>query len=60
MAAGHFFKSALNYYPIAVVDFVLDDFGGVAREVFDAVDEVFVQILHLNAAITRTGALADE
>lgn len=43
-----------------MVDFVLDDFGGVAREVFDAVDEVLVQILNLNAAIAGTGALADQ
>ena len=43
-----------------MVDFVLDDLGGVAREVFDAVDEVLVQILHLNAAITGTGALSNQ
>lgn len=43
-----------------MVDFVLDDFGGVAREIFDAVDEVLVQILHLNAAIAGAGTLADE
>ena len=43
---------------VTVVDFVLDDFGGVAREVFDAVDEILVQILNLNAAIASTGALA--
>ena len=43
-----------------MVDFVLDDLGGVAREVFDAADEVLVQILHFNTAITSAGALADE
>lgn len=43
-----------------MVDFVLDDLGGVAREVFDAVDEVLVQILNLNAAIAGTGTLADQ
>lgn len=59
-AAGHFFESALNYYPITVVDFVLDDLGGVAREVLDAVYEVFVQILHFNAAIASAGTLTDE
>ena len=43
-----------------MVDFVLDDLGGVAREVLDAVDEVLVQILHLNATVAGTGALADQ
>ena len=43
-----------------MVDFVLNDFGGVAREVLDAVHEVFVQILHFNAAIAGARALADE
>lgn len=43
-----------------MVDFVLNDLGGVAREVLDTADEVLVQILHLNAAITCAGALADE
>ena len=43
-----------------MVDFVLDDFGSVAREVLDAADEVLVQILHFNAAITSAGTLADE
>ena len=41
-----------------MIDFVLDDLGGVAREVFDAVGEVLVQILHLNAPIAGAGALA--
>lgn len=48
----------LNNDAVAVVDFVLDDLGGVAREVFDVVDEVLVQILHLNATIASTEALA--
>ena len=43
-----------------MVDFVLDDFGSVAREVFDAVDEVLVQILHFNAAIAGAGTLSDQ
>lgn len=43
-----------------MVDFVLDDLGGVAREVFDAADKVLVQILNLNAAIAGTGTLADQ
>ena len=54
------FRVLLNYNAITVVDFVLDDLGGVAREVFDAVDEVLVQILHLNATIAGTGTLADQ
>lgn len=43
-----------------MVDFVLDNLGGVAREVFDAVDEALVQILHLNATVAGAGALADQ
>ena len=43
-----------------MVDFVLNDLGGVAREVLDAVDEVLVQILHFNTAITSAGTLANE
>ena len=54
------FLGCLNDNTVAVVDFVLDDFGGVAREILDAVDEVLVQILRLNAAITCAGALAGE
>lgn len=50
----------LYNYSLAVVDFVLDDLGGVAREVFDAAGKVLVQILNLNAAISGTGTLADE
>ena len=49
----------LDHDAVAVVDFVLDDLGGVVREVFDAVDEVLVQILNLNAAIAGTWTLAD-
>ena len=43
-----------------MVDFVLDDLGGVAREVFDTADEVLVQILNLNAAIAGAGTLAGQ
>ena len=39
---------------------MLDDLGGVAREVFDAVDKVLVQILHLDAAIAGTGTLTGQ